>query len=141
MMTGRSSGAARRASRSIESLWSAWRSGRCSTSDDHPEVALAKQRAADHDILLAISNPCFELWAYLHFADQAAHIERGKLRAELRKHLPQYDKELELAKLHAGYDDAVRRAQALEVAADSAGRTGRNPTTGVYRLTEAIRTR
>jgi len=109
--------------------------------DDHPEIARAKQRAADHGIRLAISNPCFELWAYLHFAEQTAHVERGKLRGELRKYLPQYDKELAFTKVHAGYDDAVRRARALEAAAASAGRSGRNPTTDVYQLTEVIRTR
>jgi hypothetical protein len=109
--------------------------------DDHPEVELAKQRASEHGVLLAISNPCFELWAYLHFAEQRAHIERGRLRSELQRHLPGYDKALEFAKIHAGYDDAVRRARALDDDATGAGRVGRNPTTGVYRLTETIRTR
>ena len=109
--------------------------------DDHPEVALAKQRASENGIRLAISNPCFELWAYLHFADHSAHIDRAKLRSELRKHLPHYDKELEFAKVHVDYAAAVKRAQALDAAADRDGRTGRNPTTGVYQLTETIRIR
>ena len=109
--------------------------------DDHPNVATAKQLALDNDIQLAISNPSFELWALLHFAEQRSHIERGKLRAALQQHLPDYDKELAFAKVHAGYDEAVRRAHALDDAATQAGRLGRNPTTGVYRLTEVIRTR
>lgn len=76
--------------------------------DDHPNVADARQLAMANDIRLAVSNPCFELWALLHFADQHAHIERGKLRAALQQHVPGYDKELPFAKLHAGYSEAVR---------------------------------
>lgn len=109
--------------------------------DDHPNVAEAKQLATANGIYLAVSNPCFELWALLHFADQRAHIERGKLRAMLQQHLPGYDKELVFVKLHPGYDEAVQRARELDDAADRAGRLGRNPTTGVHRLTEIIRTR
>lgn len=109
--------------------------------DDHPKVTEAKQLAIANDILLGVSNPCFELWALLHFADQRGHIERSKLRAELQKHLPGYDKELAFAKMHAGYGDAVRRAQKLDDAATRASRPGRNPTTGVYVLTEVIRSR
>ena len=55
--------------------------------DDHPNVADARQLAMTHDIRLAVSNPCFELWALLHFADQRAHVERGKLRAALQQHV------------------------------------------------------
>jgi len=109
--------------------------------DDHPNVAAAKQLALANDILLAVSNPCFELWAFLHFAEQQGHIERGKLRAALQEHLPGYDKELPFARMHAGHGDAVRRATALDDAATRADRAGRNPTTGVYLLTEAIRLR
>jgi hypothetical protein len=108
--------------------------------DDHPNVAVARQLAAQNDIALAVSNPCFELWAFLHFADQRSHIDRVKLRAALQKHHPGYDKELSFAKVHAGYDEAVERARHLDDDATRAGREGRNPTTGVYRLTEAIRT-
>jgi hypothetical protein len=109
--------------------------------DDHPNVAEARQLAAAHDIRLAVSNPCFELWALLHFADQQAHVERGRLRSMLQDHLPDYDKELGFARLHPGYDDAVGRARTLDDAAERAGRPGRNPTTGVHVLTEIIRTR
>lgn len=108
--------------------------------DDHPNVANARQLAMSHDIRLAVSNPCFELWALLHFVDQRAHIERARLRAILQQHVPGYDKELPFAKVHTGYSEAVRRARELDDAAERAGRPGRNPTTGVHRLTEVIRT-
>ena len=109
--------------------------------DDHPNVAEARQLARAHDIQLAVSNPCFELWALLHFVDQRAHIERGPLRSLLQDHLPGYDKELVFARLHPGYDEAVRRARELDHAAERAEQPGCNPTTGVHLLTEIIRTR
>ena len=108
---------------------------------DHPNVTAAKQLALDNDIALAISNPCFELWPLFHFADQRAHIERAKLRSQLQKHLPEYDKDLEFAKIHPGYAEAVRRARELDDAATRTDRIGRNPTTGIYLLTEVIRSR
>jgi hypothetical protein len=40
--------------------------------DEHPYVAEAQQQARDNKIDVAISNPCFELWALLHFQDQHA---------------------------------------------------------------------
>jgi hypothetical protein len=107
--------------------------------DDHPNVAAAKQLAQANDILLAVSNPCFELWAFLHFADQRGHIERDKLRVALQEHLPGYDKELSFARMHGGYGEAVRRARELDKVATLSDRPGKNPTTGVYLLTEAIR--
>ena len=107
--------------------------------DDHPKLDEARMLAAANEIELAISNPCFELWALLHFQDQRAHIERHKARAALQEHLPGYDKSPDFTKMHAGYADATRRARALDDEAAQHADPGRNPTTGVYRLTESIR--
>jgi hypothetical protein len=107
--------------------------------DEHAKLDEARQLALKNDIGLAISNPCFELWALLHFQEQRAHIERDKAQAALRRHLPGYDKGLDFPKLHPGYGNAVRRAQALDTEAQRQDAPGRNPTTGVYRLTESIR--
>jgi hypothetical protein len=109
--------------------------------DEHPGLAEARQLANANRIDLAISNPCFELWALLHFQDQNAHIERQKVREALQGHLVDYDKVLDFRKLRDGYAEAVRRAQALDTAATHHDRPGRNPTTGVYQLTEVIRTK
>jgi hypothetical protein len=109
--------------------------------DDHPHLSEARDLARANSVALAISNPCFELWALLHFTEQRSSIERHRVREELKRYLPRYEKELEFSKVHVGYSDAVRRATELD---DEAGRHGspdRNPTTGVYRLTEIIRTK
>jgi hypothetical protein len=107
--------------------------------DSHPNVPDAKQQARDNDIELAISNPCFELWAYLHFADRTAYIERHELRKKCKEFMPRYDKTLPFERLRPNYDDAVRRATALDKTHAHNGDPGANPSTRVYVLTEDIR--
>ncbi|HET9957343.1 MAG TPA: RloB family protein [Polyangiaceae bacterium] len=109
--------------------------------DEHPNLAEAKQLAAKEGIDLAISNPCFELWALLHLEDQRAHIERHAVASRLRKHFPEYEKLLPFERLIGGYEQAVNRARSLDEEAASHKEPGRNPTTGVFSLTEQIRTR
>jgi hypothetical protein len=109
--------------------------------DEHMKLEEAKKLARECSISLAVSNPCFELWALLHFQDQRAHVERRKVAAALKRHMPGYDKVLDFAKMHPGYERALQRAVDLSREADRAGDPDRNPTTGVPRLTELIRTR
>ena len=49
-------------------------------TDDHPNVGDAIQIAHDNGIELAISNPCIELWLWLHFADQPGIRHRHDLQ-------------------------------------------------------------
>lgn len=107
--------------------------------DQHARLAAARALAARHEINLAVSNPCFELWLLLHFAEHAAHTSAAQARRLLRKHLPQYDKHLTFEHVGDGYADAVRRADALDRHHAKLGQEGENPSTGVYRLTEGIR--
>ena len=109
--------------------------------DDHPNVARAHALARKEKTEVALSNPSFELWALLHFEDHRREVHRDKVRAALKKHLPRYKKELEFEAVHRGYAEAVERARALDLAAQRDGAAARNPTTGVYRLTERIRRR
>lgn len=106
--------------------------------DDHARLPQARRVAAENGVELAVSNPCFELWALLHYQDQTAHIERDRLRLALQRHQPGYDKLLDFGRMHPGYAEAVRRAISLDAQADAHGESGRNPTTGVYRLTKLI---
>jgi hypothetical protein len=107
--------------------------------DEHPLLPEAKQQARDNDISLAISNPCFELWALLHFRDQTAAETRQKVRSLLKSHIPRYDKELPAPKLMPLIEHAMQRAQQLDYLAKLAGVPGKNPSTGVYLLIQRIR--
>ena len=107
--------------------------------DDHPEekIATAKQMAKDHGIKLAVSNPSFELWLYLHFKN-TGQIHRDKLKTLLKKHVPQYDKHVNFSDYESGLPEAIKRSKALDKLASQAVTPGHNPTTGVHRLVEVI---
>jgi hypothetical protein len=107
--------------------------------DEHPLVPEAKDQARANGIELAISNPCFELWALLHFQDQHAHIERGKLHHRCATHMPGYEKRLDYGTLRPKYSDALKRAGDLERWHESRDTTGANPSTTVYKLVERIK--
>jgi len=106
----------------------------------------------------AVSNPCFELWLYLHFFDAAdlagsewealvaaSSGNRSRaMAAQLRARLLErdgigYDKAtLTFARFRPGIDDAIARARALDV--DPTERWPRTfPGTHVYRLAEELR--
>jgi hypothetical protein len=107
--------------------------------DDHPNLPDVKQMARDNGIHLAISNPCIELWLLLHFRESPGMQHRDKVRQLLKGYVPEYDKHVEYETYAGGYPQAVIRASRLDETAESAADSGRNPTTGVYKLTELIR--
>jgi hypothetical protein len=107
--------------------------------DEHPNVNDAKQLAGSQGIDLAISNPCFELWLVLHFRENPGMCHRHDAQAMTKTFIANYGKHVDFAQLVVGYDDAVTRAQRLDREATEQDEAGRNPTTGVYRLTQAIR--
>jgi hypothetical protein len=129
----RKRGARRDLESSLDQVWCVF------DVDDHARLADALQQARSNGIEIAVSNPCFELWALLHFQDQTAFLGREKVRSSLKKHVADYRKALPFAQLRLGYEEAVRRAENLDRRCDERGCPGDNPSTGVYRLTELIR--
>jgi hypothetical protein len=107
--------------------------------DEHPAVGEAKEMARDNGIDLAISNPCIELWLLLHFRDNPGMQHRDRIKERLKEHVPKYDKHVDYATYAPGYSQAVARAKKMDQDAREAGEPHRNPTTGVYELTELIR--
>lgn len=109
--------------------------------DDHPNLNDARQLAAANGVLLAVSNPSFELWLLLHFRPSPGQRNRNDVRKMLGKFIVGYDKHVAEAMddLWANYETAVKRSKKLDEEAHKAGEDGRNPTTGVHRLSEAIR--
>jgi len=107
--------------------------------DEHPQVGEAKKMAQDNDIRLAVSNPCIELWLLLHFRDNPGMKSRHQIKEMLTYHVPGYNKHVNYETYAAGYSLAAVRAERMDQAAENAGESGRNPTTGVYQLTNLIR--
>lgn len=107
--------------------------------DQHAHFEAACSDANGAGILVAASNPCFELWLYLHFSDQTAHLSTKQARQLLKGHLPRYEKHIQFADVHQGYAAAVRRAESLERMHAARSSAGGNPSTGMHHLTERIR--
>lgn len=109
--------------------------------DEHPDVPRATELAASHDIEVAISNPCIELWLYLHYVDHRRWDHRRDIQRAL-KACAGIDKTLDsehLEFLVENYETAQRRAIALDRMHDDNAAGDRNPSSGVWRLVEAIR--
>jgi hypothetical protein len=86
---------------------------------------------------LAVSNPCFELWIYLHFFDLTGTLmECIEYERRIRAHLGSYNKSnLSVDTLRPWVSDAVRRAsQAANIDHLWPGSAG----TDVYRVVEKI---
>lgn len=112
--------------------------------DDHSRLHQAKIMAQDHGIELAISNPSFELWLLLHLRESPGARKQDAIRSLLKQkqHWPTYQKEVlavHFKDCEEGYHQAVTRAKKLDELAAGIGEPGKNPSTGVYRLTEEIR--
>jgi len=102
--------------------------------DEHPNIPSAKEMARDNNIKLAISNPCFEIWLWLHFAEQPGVQHRHELQKKMKQHIPSYsskNKHVNYSDYKDGYETAVSRAKKLEEEV--------NPSTSVWKLTEQIR--
>lgn len=107
-------------------------------TDEHPHLDEALGMARDNSIEVALSNPCFELWLLLHFRESPGMQGRKDVARLLRKHVRDYDKQVTFSDYQPGYTSAVERAQRLEAAARADEEDGRNPSSGVHRLTESV---
>ncbi|QMU68141.1 RloB family protein [Streptacidiphilus sp. P02-A3a] len=106
--------------------------------DQFVDIDQAQADADAENIHIALSNPCFELWLILHFADHRSHAASYKqLESVIARCLPgKYSKTgLRFADYQQGWPDAVRRAKQLA----APGHEARvNPATGMWRLALAI---
>jgi hypothetical protein len=107
--------------------------------DEHKRLKEALVAARDNDIQVGVSNPCIELWLLLHFRESPGAQHREKIKELVGRFVPGYDKHLDFGKLESGYAEAVKRARRIDADCERMGEPMRNPSTGVYRLTELIR--
>jgi hypothetical protein len=117
---------------SIDSVWAVF------DVDDHPNVENAKIMATDNGVQCAVSNACFELWLYLHFQDNPGIQHRGQLLKLVKAIIPSYDKRPDFKTFSNGLAAAVSRAEKMDIMADEDGESGRNPSTGIWKLIQAI---
>jgi RloB-like protein len=106
----------------------------------HPGLLEAARLAAGHDIRLAISNPCFELWLVLHFADHSSWLDNDAARRLRRHHDGQSDKGLDGRRYMALRQSAATRAAQLDRghARDGSRLPDDNPSSGMHRLIASV---
>ncbi|MEX0973614.1 MAG: RloB family protein [Solirubrobacterales bacterium] len=110
--------------------------------DRHPELKHAVSLAREHDIQLAISNPCIELWFLIHFEGQTAFIERHDAQRSASRHT-RCEKSLDRDALNAldrNYETAKERARRLARKHEGDGTEfpDDNPSSGVWRIVDSI---
>lgn len=99
----------------------------------------ARVSSDDLAITIVVTNPCFEFWIVLHFADHRAHLANyAQVKTVLKKHMPGYRKD-ELDFVRDGYADryldATERARQLD---PTGGAYEANPSTNMWQLVEAL---
>lgn len=107
--------------------------------DEFAHLDRALRLAADKNVEVALSNPCFELWLLLHFRDHRAPVNGYRqAEKELVDHHPGYSKaarKLDFRRYRAGWPAAVERARKL---AKPGEEHKTNPSTGMWRLVREI---
>jgi hypothetical protein len=106
----------------------------------HPALQEAVSLAAGNDIKLAVSNPCFEIWLVLHFADHEAFVDNDGARRLRRRHDGQLDKGLDPNLYMPQRGLAAARAARLEKRhrADGTRFPEDNPSSGMHSLVTSI---
>jgi len=61
-------------------------------NNSQKDLQEALRNAEKNKIIVAISNPCFELWYLLHFQEINHHVTPKEIRGYLSKHIRNYDK-------------------------------------------------
>lgn len=100
-----------------------------------PEYLRGLQRACRNP---RVTIKVAEVWLLLHFIDNPGAHHRKKMTKRLKQLVPQYDKHIDFGTYERGYSEAVKRARRMDEEAEDASERHRNPTTGVYQLTELI---
>ena len=102
-------------------------------------LASVSAQAGHNKFQLAVSNPCFEVWLYLHHNDlDHQPIKAKEMKQKLRDLLGGHNSSrLEPGKFSGKIDDAISRAKALHTNKDERwpSRTG----TYVYKVVEKVK--
>ena len=111
--------------------------------DAHSRFAEAVDLAQGNGIRTAISDPCFELWAILHYELFDAPCSRHDCQRRLRELCPGYEADgkrfEDEAVIRDQHEDAVHRAKVLLARRREEGTPHGNPSTTMHGLAEFVR--
>lgn len=131
---------ARKSGNSFDSSYQVWA---VFDIDEHPNISQAVDKAHANGVMVARSNPCFEIWPLLHINNQGAHIHRHDLQRKLRDKMPSYDpsssKKIDYDSIKNNYETAKKRAESLMMGHEEVGSPLDNPSTDIFELLEEIK--
>ena len=112
--------------------------------DEHLRFKEALKLAHRNDIRVAVSNPCFELWAVFHYQDQAAPIDRHNCQRLLDRLCGSYQADQgklfkDTDAIRSKHDVAVQRGKRSLRDREKEGDPQGNPSMSVHVLMESIR--
>lgn len=131
---------ARKSKDPLDKLFEVWAVFDC---DDHPNLDRAFDTAKSNGVLVAYSNPCFEIWPLLHIREQTAFIDRHSLQRELERELEGYhsgsSKCVNARRIHSDYECAKTRAVRLADSHEQVDSPMANPYTDIYLMLDKIK--
>ena len=113
--------------------------------DEHLRLDQALRLAQQNSISVALSNPCFEIWAVYHYRDHAAPIDTHGCQRLLERLCQTYHRASgKLFKdadvIRTKHDAAVQRGKQSLHDREKEGDPRGNPSTSMHVLMESIRT-
>ncbi len=88
------------------------------------QIAAADRIAGKHGVKVIVSSPCFEIWLLCHYsASDRQYGSNEEVLAELRKHLPEYEKNAEgiYTATKGNLNTAIQNAERLRKVCEEKG--------------------
>jgi hypothetical protein len=111
--------------------------------DENPpgRIVQAAELARERGIMIALTNPCFEIWLALHYQEVHRPVDRREACALIKKHYPKYSKTGDLGPVLVHREAATRRSRNIM---DQVGASGivdlieHDPSSSMHLVLEAI---
>lgn len=102
------------------------------------KLSAIANESVKHQLKLAISNPCFECWLYLHFDVIRTPLTCRQINEQLKEKLDGFNKiKLDVARFKDKIDDAIRNSKMID--GNSAARWPLSVGTHVYKVVQSIK--
>lgn len=122
---------------SIDEIWCVFDT---ENPNENPSFLPAIERARRARINLAVSNPAFEYWYFIHFDQSSRPFANGQdMKRALKTHIPDYDESANVfPKLDGLTQTAINNADILRKRSVDSWDLFPNPSTGVDKLVAEI---
>jgi len=119
--------------REVDDVWCVF------DSDQRDYIVEVITEAKKEGLSVAFSNPCIELWFFLHFKYSSATRTQKEMKKIIETYIKNYNEEMDIYGKLQNYKDAIKRAMKLRKHHCTCGNPDTsNPSTGVDRLVSLL---